>query len=108
VLTGADLRLMEALQLGAHGSIGGISNAFPDILVKIYQLAQKKEFEESKKWSQKLNMYASHLKDLPFPLNISAMMEARDLTTGIHKAILSLSTIKKYNHLVSQLKTLIS
>ncbi len=37
LLTGADTRLAEALQLGCTGAVSGLANAAPDILSKIYE-----------------------------------------------------------------------
>jgi len=104
VLTGADLRLAEALQIGVDGSIGGISNAFPEDLVAIYHLVKVGKIEEARKRSQKISSLALFLKELNFPLNIAAMMEGRGLTTGVHKAILSPLTLHHYERLVSQFK----
>ncbi|HWR42087.1 4-hydroxy-tetrahydrodipicolinate synthase [Sporomusa sp.] len=48
VLSGNDSLILSALMAGGTGSISGIANLFPEILVKIYELWQKGDIEGAK------------------------------------------------------------
>src|SRR5688572_22076396 len=43
VMTGWDTRLEKCLTMGCSGTVSGLANAVPDVLVRLYDLVQKKE-----------------------------------------------------------------
>ncbi len=100
VYSGFDTRLQEALTLGVTGSIGGMSNAIPELMVQIYQSFKKNDIAALKDASDKVATIGRLLSRVPFPLSIAALMEAKNLDHGAHKEILSPTTLYEYGELI--------
>jgi len=96
VFTGADTRFGEALELGAAGTISGIANAVPELLVQIFTGDMADAAEEARLASKRLEMIEPILNTLWFPLNIAALMAARGLRTGEPKEVVSAVSHQRY------------
>lgn len=108
VYTGSDTRLQEALSLGVSGSIGGMSNAIPELMVQLFQNFKKNEMAAVKEASDKIAAIGRLLSRVPFPISIAALMEAKNLEPGAHKEILSSTTLYEYSELVTALREFFS
>ena len=104
VYTGSDTRLQEAFTLGVVGNIGGMSNALPELIVKLYQSFKKNDLVAMKDASDKIAAIGRLLSRVPFPVSIAALMEAKNLEPGAHKEILSPTTLYEYGELVLALR----
>jgi|SRR5579872_5735950 len=108
IFIGSERRLLEGLTLGIDGAIGGLSNAIPELLVTIYKAFQQNNLADAEAATKKIQEIDSLLKQICFPLNISALMEARNLTPGVIKEIISPFTKKAYQELITALRPMIS
>lgn len=102
VLTGADTRLPEALEMGVVGSIGGMSNALADLIVQVFKDPQKQKEAQSK-----LEAISSILSPLPFPFNIAACMQAKGLEVGSPKIARSTKSLELHQKVLRELKVLV-
>ena len=104
VLSGADNRLGECLAMGCSGTVSGLANAVPEVLVKIYQRAQKGE--KSERESELMTQLGEKMISIEFPHNVRAAIAARGFETGEPKNPVSQETGRKYQHLLGGLKVL--
>ncbi|MBU6402127.1 MAG: dihydrodipicolinate synthase family protein [Verrucomicrobia bacterium] len=105
VLTGADTRLPEAMALGATGCISGLANAVPDLLVAVFAATRAKEEKRLRALVQQMSRVGTAVGAVPFPLNMAAAMEARDLPVGEPKQVVSPATRQRYAAMVEELRT---
>lgn len=106
VYTGSDTRLPQAVKMGVAGSIGGLSNAIPELIVEVYSQSLKKNDAENCEAQKKIQCINKLLKNVCFPLNIAALMESRNLIPGHIKEVISEKTRRDYSELVAQLRLL--
>lgn len=106
VLTGADARLSEALDLGVCGSITGMANAVPELLLEIFSAFEADTSKRAVAAAERMKVLGARLNSIWFPLNISALMKARDLSVGEPKEVISPSTQQRYGELVEELRSL--
>lgn len=104
VLTGADSRLAEALSLGVAGSIGGLANGIPELMVDVYRAYTEGRQEACVAATAKVGGVARRIGRMSFPLNIAALMQARGLAIGVQKEIVSDATQQDYAKLIDELK----
>jgi 4-hydroxy-tetrahydrodipicolinate synthase len=104
LLTGADTRLAEALQLGCTGAVSGLANAVPDILSKIYQNSRRGL--PSAAQTEFIAQLAREISLLPFPLNVKATVAGRDFETGEPKNPISEKTQLLYEQAVQRIQQL--
>lgn len=104
VFTGTETRFSEALALGVEGYIGGLSNAVPELILEIYNTHQKGLTLDEKGANGKIKKIDNLISKLFFPLNISALMEARGFNPGAIKEAIAPATRKLYAELVSDLR----
>lgn len=103
VFSGADTRLPEVFGLGADGCIGGLVNMAPDLMVHIYRVCHDKQAGDTNAAFEQLKQIGASIDRLTFPLNVAAGMEARGLSTGAPKAIVSPASAKLYREIVADL-----
>ncbi len=103
VFTGAETKLFDALQLGAKGTIGALSNALPEIVVQLYANAARGD--DHKQQEKKLEDVTKIISRLNFPHNIAALMQARGFRTGPPKTPCSQSTLSEKETVINELKT---
>ena len=108
VFTGAENKLQEALNLGVSGNIGGLSNAIPELVVGVFSGFKAQDMALAEAKMRKIREIDSLLKPVCFPLTVAALMEAKGLTPGSHKEILSGSTKMAYKQLVNTLRECIN
>lgn len=106
VLTGWDSRVGEALQLGATGCIGGLTNIVPELLVAVDRAYRAGDVSTAAEASRRLLELGQVCSALPFPINMAAGMEARGLEIGVTKADYSKSTEVAYHQLVHRMREL--
>jgi 4-hydroxy-tetrahydrodipicolinate synthase len=104
VLTGADTRLAEALELGVTGCVSGLANAVPELVAGVYSAARSGATNNA---AQRLNEVASLIEPLSFPLDVAAVMRARGLETGAFKSLLSAATKRQFERTVVELEKLL-
>lgn len=100
VLTGADFRLPEALSIGVDGSIGGLSNAIPDLIVAVFTTLDAKA-------QSQVETIVKTISPLLFPYDIAALMEARGLETGFSKIARSAQSVSLQQRIVKELKVIL-
>jgi 4-hydroxy-tetrahydrodipicolinate synthase len=61
VISGTESFLFSALCAGAHGGVSGLANAFPEIMVRLYENYQKQNFTEAKQIQLKIHSLRSAL-----------------------------------------------
>lgn len=105
LFTGHDSRLLEALTLGCGGSIGGLSNGIPELIVALYRAFKEKRLADAEATGKKISAIYTLLKSLTFPLNIAALMEARGFSSGAFKEILSPQTFATFASVVESVKS---
>lgn len=104
VITGADSRLAEALSLGVVGSIGALSNAIPELMVKLHQSFQQGDDVAVDQTTNQITNVHQLMNQLLFPINTAALMKARGFNPGTTKEILSPETQRKYQEVVEALR----
>ncbi|MBJ7449875.1 MAG: dihydrodipicolinate synthase family protein [Parachlamydiales bacterium] len=102
VFSGNDILLPESLQQGVFGGIGGLVNALPELFVAIKKAVQSNDNEKIKSLSNQLKQLPKLLDRLKFPLNVSALMESRNLAIGSHKMPMSKTTSETYEEVVKE------
>ncbi len=104
VLTGADSSLAECLQMGCSGTVSGLANAVPDVLVAIYNRAQKKE--AAPRESALMTALGNCMGKVEFPYNVKAAIAARGFETGEPKNPTSQETLRRYEACLQEIKSL--
>jgi 4-hydroxy-tetrahydrodipicolinate synthase len=80
LVTGADTRLPEAKALGVAGTISGLANAVPDVLVGLWR--KLNSGGDCTREVCVMERLGQLMGELPFPLNVRAAMKGRGLETG--------------------------
>jgi len=106
VFTGADPRLAEAMALGVRGCIGGMGNAVGDVKVDLFNAVMRGDSARAEQRTVQMKAIATLIDAFPFPLNIAAMMEARELPIGSPKSLHAPKTWERYRELVANLGAL--
>ncbi|MEW6159266.1 MAG: dihydrodipicolinate synthase family protein [Verrucomicrobiota bacterium] len=104
VLTGNEIRLRDALCLGAVGCVSGLANVVPDLIVPVFRAGQVELTQTVLLCMERLRSMGQHIDGLTFPLNVAAAMEARGLDPGAPKALVSRATQQRYQDLVQALR----
>lgn len=104
VLSGADTRLAECLHMGCSGTVSGLANSVPDVLARIYKQADQKE--EASRESAFMAELGARMDSLEFPYNVKAAIAARGFETGQPKNPASPETLRRYEALMQDLKSL--
>ena len=102
VLTGSDTNMGEAMEMGAVGSVSGLANVLPELVMEMYGNARR---DGGLKASQseagkRLHEIGKVMGSLTFPLNVAAVLEARGIPPGAPKARVSASSAEGYQQLV--------
>jgi 4-hydroxy-tetrahydrodipicolinate synthase len=106
VMTGTDTRLPEAMQMGVTGCVSGLSNAVADLLVAIFGAVKAGDPERAGTEIDQMRKLGTLVEQLEFPLNVAAIMQARGLTPGHPKTIVSVATQRRYQKLVEDFRRL--
>ncbi len=106
VFTGSDPRLAEAMAVGVRGCIGGMGNAVGDLKVDLFEAIVRGDQPAMELKTSQMKAIAALIDCFPFPLNIAAMMEARELPTGVPKTVHATRIELLYKTLVSDLRGL--
>lgn len=104
VFTGADTRLPEAFALGVAGCIGGLVNIAPEPMLEIYRICRTGAPGEVDSAFLRLRAIEAAIGRLTFPLNVAAGMDARGLSTGALKAVVSPASRAIYEAIVAELR----
>ena len=106
VFAGADARIPESLALGAAGCIGGLANALPEAMVRVFQACTTGDVSPAANELALLRELSQRLHLVPFPMNIAAVMEARGLNPGALPPTMSRVTRAHYEQLKSEARGL--
>ncbi|HVK59530.1 MAG TPA: dihydrodipicolinate synthase family protein [Candidatus Kapabacteria bacterium] len=101
VLTGADTRLEEALKIGCTGTVSGLANAVPEVLIHVYKHYASRERSAESRFLSELG---KRMSTVEFPLNVKAAIAARGFETGVLKNPASAETLASYESLKSGLE----
>ncbi|MEN9734216.1 MAG: hypothetical protein RLZ45_2211 [Verrucomicrobiota bacterium] len=104
VLTGWDVRLTEALELGCSGCISGLSNFTAEPLIAAHRAFQSGDRAAAERAMVDLRETTSFLEGMSFPHDIPAGMEARGFVTGEPKQILSANTTMARQAVIARLR----
>lgn len=85
-IIGTEALLLPAVMFGAKGSISGLANAFPEIVVDLYNAAIKKNYDEAVKLQLKVNE-ARRILHIAKSTNAAcyAMLYERGINVGVPK-----------------------
>ncbi len=103
VFSGADTRLPEVFALGASGCIGGLVNIAPEFMVHLYRVCRERIPGSVTTAFDRLNVVGATIDRLTFPLNVAAGMQARGLSVGEPKALVSARSRALYDGIVKDL-----
>jgi len=89
-ISGTEAFIVPTIPLGASAAICGLANAFPEIVVELYEAAINKEFEKALELQEKVNALrqVQHLTDSI--LGIHIMLKLRGIDSGYPKKPLAL------------------
>lgn len=104
LLTGADTQLPQAMQIGASGTVSGLSNAVADLVARTYAAVKAGNTNPSE--ATLLTRLDEAMQELPFPLNVRAAIAARGLPTGELKSPISSEARTKYDSLVDRIRSI--
>jgi 4-hydroxy-tetrahydrodipicolinate synthase len=104
VMSGSDTRLGEVFPLGAAGCIGGLVNIVPELMVHIYRVCAEQKPGDVTLATDRMKQVGKIIDQLTFPLNVSAGLEARGLTPGAPKAVVSAQSRELYVKIVRELR----
>ncbi len=104
VLTGWEVRLTEAMDLGCSGCISGLSNFTAEPLIAAYRAFQSGDRPAADRAMVELREAAAFLEGMSLPHDIPAGMEARGFVTGEPKQILSANTTKAQQAVIARLR----
>ena len=85
-IVGTEGIALPAFMAGAKGCVAGLANAFPEIMVQLWNLYQTKQFEEASRLQLKVNR-ARQILHIPHSTNAAcyAALRARGIDVGIPK-----------------------
>lgn len=106
VFSGADTRLPEVFGLGAAGCIGGLVNIVPELMVEIFNCCQGPNPGDPADAAAKMKEVGRVIDRLTFPLNVAAGLEARGLTPGEPKTVVSPESARLYRGIVTEFRAL--
>ncbi len=106
VLTGSDTRIPEAMKMGVTGCVSGLSNAVADVLATIYAGVKAGTPEQAATAIEQMRTIGALVDQIEFPLNVAAIMQARGLSPGHPKSIVSVATQRRYQKLVEDFRSL--
>jgi 4-hydroxy-tetrahydrodipicolinate synthase len=108
VFAGADALIPEALALGAAGCIGGLANALPESMVRVYRACRNGQPAAAADDLRLLREVDRRQHLVSFPLNLAAVMAARGLDPGALPATMSRVTRAHYEQLKSEVRGLLA
>ena len=108
VMSGADVRLPEALALGAAGCIGGLVNIAPELMVHIDRVCRLGEPGDVTVAAEGVRELGRILDRLTFPLNVAAGIEARGFGPGAPKSVVSPASRALYDTIAGETRALLA
>jgi len=106
IFAGADARIPESIALGAVGCIGGMANALPECMVRLYQTSKSGGVTDGDSDLELLRAVTQRMHLVPFPMNVASVMEARGLNPGAVPTTMSRVTRAHYEQLKSEVRGL--
>jgi len=82
VINGADNLLYAALTVGVHGQISGIANVVPELLVELYNVYKKGEYDKALNLQTKINAVKRSVEGPPIA-PLKAALELRGIKAGL-------------------------
>jgi dihydrodipicolinate synthase/N-acetylneuraminate lyase len=104
VMSGADTRLEEILDLGCTGSVSGLANAIPEVLCEIFENFRKAR--KSPGQTAFVTELSRRINQVLFPFNVKAAIAARGIETGSTKMPVSSETMTTYEHVLANVQAL--
>lgn len=107
VFSGSDLRIPEARALGACGSIGGMVNYVPEIMLEQDRACRTGDTEQAQNLALRMAEVGRLVNQLSFPENVAAGLRARGFDPGTPKRCLSEPTLARIQSVAEALRTLL-
>ncbi len=104
VMSGADTRLEDILELGCTGTVSGLANAIPDILCGIFE--NFRNGQRSPKQTAFVSELLKRISPVLFPFNVKGAIAGRGFETGAPKMPVSSETRATYERVLEDVKTL--
>lgn len=105
VFSGADTRLPEVAAAGAAGCIGGMVNFVPELMVDVFHRSATGRADETVAMTRALVEIGEIVDQLTFPLNVAAAMQARGLSWGAPKMVVSSASLELFDQIVTALQS---
>lgn len=106
VMSGADMRLVEAFGLGVAGCIGGLVNVVPELMVHIYEACRDGRPGDAAENAARMVQLGQVIDQLTFPPNVAAALAARGFDPGRPKSILSPRSQELSQRITAELRDL--
>ena len=106
VFTGSDTCLPEAMALGVNGCVSGLANAVPDVVSEVFACVKRGPADQHGQAAERMRQIGALVDQLEFPLNVASVMEARNLSPGHPKSVVSPRTQGRYKKLVGEFRRL--
>jgi len=106
VFTGSDTRLPEAMAMGVNGCVSGLANAVPEVMLEVFAGARRGPGSTQSRAAERMRQLGELVDRLEFPLNVAAVIEARNLSPGHPKSVVSTETEQRYQKLKSEVRQL--
>jgi 4-hydroxy-tetrahydrodipicolinate synthase len=106
VFTGSDTRLPEAMAMGVTGCVSGLANAVPDLVAEVFASVKRGAPPQTTPAVDRMRQIGALVDQLEFPLNVAAVMEARNLSPGQPKSVVSRRSKERYDTLVGAFRRL--
>ncbi|MFX1324154.1 MAG: dihydrodipicolinate synthase family protein [Promethearchaeota archaeon] len=105
-MTGREEAFFASLMMGAKGSITGIAAILPEYMVGIYNLWQRKNYEEARNLQFSILEIMRAMNGLPFPMGFKAALEVRGFKMGPPRQPFSDLQKSRYDKVYERIETL--
>jgi len=89
-ISGSETFIIPTIPLGARGVISGLANAFPEVVVELYNSVKNKEFEKAFLLQGKINALRQVIRLTKSILSVHIMLKLRGIDSGVPKFPMSL------------------
>jgi dihydrodipicolinate synthase/N-acetylneuraminate lyase len=86
--------------------VSGLANAVPDLVGEVFATVKRGQAAPESQAANRMRQIGAWVDRLEFPLNVAAVMEARGLSPGHPKSVVSPATRERYETLVRGVRQL--
>jgi 4-hydroxy-tetrahydrodipicolinate synthase len=106
ILVGTESFLFSALHAGAHGGVAALANAFPEIMVEMYQAFEHKETEKGSELQRQVHALRSVTRNPPIA-PLLEVLRLRGLKSGLVRPPLRSMTLNETKELRSSIQRIL-